>query len=393
MKKTPKIALLLSQGNSLDRALARGVARYSRINGPWMFNTYFDVHSKLIQRHVPIKIDPQDVDGVIARIPDLKTYQELIPAGFPAVIIGMEKEFLDYPWNKVTYRYDLIGQMAAEDLLRRGFKNFAYMGALQEPEWSRLNYESFSRTIGNHGIKTYKFSYPKSNARSWREYNLDQARPHAVSWLMSLPKPIGIMCCMDLQGRFIIECCNQAGINVPEQAAIIGVDNDDLVCDLCYPPLSSVKLTSERAGYEAAKLLDNMLQGKKIANHIIHIFPLGIETRRSSDVFAVEDRMVADALHYIHQHADMPMRVTDIAEALCTSVRNLEMRFNKILKRSVKQEIRCVRINKIVNLLVNTNMSLKEIALALGLDSEKNISRFFKKEKGMSPTEYRRRFA
>lgn len=200
------------------------------------------------------------------------------------------------------------------------------------------------------------------------------------------------MTCDDEQGRHAIEACKIAGLHVPEQVAIIGVDNDELVCALSYPPLSSVAPNTERAGYEAAELLDKMMAGKKMKNKNIIVHPTHIMTRQSTDILTIEDHEVAEAVRFIRQHAKEPIQVTDVVNAIALSRRVLERRFRKVLNRSVLAEIRRVRIETVAQMLVETDLSISQIALTLGYPDVKNIARYFRREKEMSLLAYRKKY-
>jgi LacI family transcriptional regulator len=200
------------------------------------------------------------------------------------------------------------------------------------------------------------------------------------------------MACNDDRGRQITEACKVAGLDVPEQVAIIGVDNDELVCELSDPPLSSVALNVERGGYEAAELLDEMMSGRKRKKKNIIVEPTRIVTRQSTDVLAVEDRDVAKAIRFIREHSTEPIQVADVVNAATMCRRALQKRFREMLNRSIHAEIRRVRTTQAAQMLMETNLSTADIARSLGYAGLEKFSRYFKREKAMSPLAYRKKY-
>ncbi len=198
------------------------------------------------------------------------------------------------------------------------------------------------------------------------------------------------MACNDMRGQHITEACAKAGIEVPYEVAIIGADNDSHVCDISNPPLSSIALDVEKAGFEACELLDKLMAGKKLKPRMIVIHPTRIVTRRSTDIIAIEDAIISEALQFIHNNANRPIQVSDITKALNVSRNALNYKFMKILRRSVYNEIKRVRIELIRQMLLETDLSVSHIALKLGYYNANHIARYFKQKTGISPLEYRR---
>jgi LacI family transcriptional regulator len=281
-----------------------------------------------------------------------------------------------------------IGEMGAEHLLERGFRHFGYCG-FDDMSWSQKRKDSFANSIAEANLKTSVYRQPKTRSRRvWEnEQNL------VADWLKSLPKPVGLMVCNDDRGRQVIETCNAARLSVPDQIAVIGVDNDRLVCELSNPPLSSIALNVERAGYEAAQLLDKMMAGpKKKTTHTITVSPTHTVTRQSTDILAIDDPLVSAALRFIRQNARNDIQVIDVAEAVSTSRRSLQQRFRKLLYRSLHEEIIRVRVELVAQLLVETNLSVSNIGARLNYASPEHISRSFKRIKGLTPLAYRKKY-
>jgi LacI family transcriptional regulator len=323
-------------------------------------------------------------DGIIMR--DTERTQEIIAMGLPTIVTDLREEFSGSPIIKTD---DVtIGKMAAEYLLNRGFRQFAFCG-FDNMFWSRDRCRGFADSITEAGFATQFYKQPKSRIKRLPANELILM----ADWLKSLLKPVGLMTCNDDRGRGVIEACKMVGLHVPEQVAIIGVDNDELICDLSSPQLSSVALNLERSGYEAAELLDKLMAGKeKKTNQKILVQPTRIVTRQSTDILAIEDSEVAESVRFIRQCAREMIQVSDVAKVVSVSRRGLERRFRRVLNCSILDEIRRVRLEQVVRMLVETNQSVGQIALALSFPGIEHISRFFRKETGMSPLAYRKKY-
>lgn len=262
------------------------------------------------------------------------------------------------------------------------------MGLKNRP-WSQERSESFAGRIRQAGLEPH-ILYTNSRLGSWRSFEAEE--PSLTEWLKALPKPVGLMAGNDVCGRYIIETCRIAGLQVPDEVAVIGVDNDELICDLTDPPMSSIALGTENAGYEAAALLDRLIGGERMTGQNILVRATHIVTRPSTDILAVEDRVVAEAIRFIRQRAKKAIQVNDVVDYLAMSRRNLELRFHRVLGRSIYSEIKRVRTQQIIRMLCETDLSISEIALKLGHPSDKHIARYFKHQTGMSLKEYRKQF-
>ncbi|RKY24489.1 MAG: hypothetical protein DRP62_03620 [Planctomycetota bacterium] len=342
---------------------------------------YLDPGRKIREKELH-SLEKWGVTGIIMR--EVKNNEELIGMGVPVIVSTYIHQKVEgaceiYVNNKA------IGEMAAEHLLRLGFKNFAFCG-FDDFFWSKEREQGFKERIKAAGFQTIVYKQPKSQVkRLW-----DNEQVILADWLKSLPKPIGLMACIDERSQDVIEACKTAGIHVPEEIAIIGGDNDDLICDLANPPLSSVAVSGVRAGYQAAELLDKLMAGKEeLAGQKIIVEPTHVEARQSTDILAIDDREIVMAIRFIRQHAREPIQVNDVVEATRIGRRRLEKKFQRIVGRSVHDEIKQTRIEEVAKMLRNTNLSISVIAMTLGYSSVNNIARYFRQEKGMSLLAYR----
>jgi LacI family transcriptional regulator len=366
--------------------LLRGIAHYAHHYGPWSF--YWEPRG--LEKARP-KLKTLDLDGIILR--DVDKLEEVMALGLPAVVIGHRRTEVSCLLNVVTDS-ERIGRMAAEHLLACGFKKFAYCGcrasSVENAPWSEERRQSFSDRLLQAGWSCENFPTPPlSRGSSWlRERGL------MARWLQSLPKPLGLMAANDDRARQVDEACKIAGVSVPSEVGIIGVDNDEVVCGLSDPPLSSVAVNFNRAGYEAASALDCLMKGKGAVPARIVVHPTHIVVRRSTDVVAVEEKSVVKALRYIR---GAPRReeltVAVVARNAGISRRLLEKQFRRELGCSVLDEIRHVRTDKMAQLLVETRLPVREIAETLGFGDVQHFARYFRAVKKMSPLAYRKAYA
>lgn len=385
MAKIRKVIVLVETSRAYGRGLLRGIAKYSRLHGPWIFYRkppYYRHPAQWVRALSRQK--KLDADGII--MVEQEKPEDIIEMGLPTIASPYIRERIPGVANIIGDTVTM-GRMAAEHLLDRGFKNFAYCG-FEDMFGARSRGESFRRRIDEAGFQTHVYKQPKPRGRrSWEDEQIFMA-----DWLKSLPKPVGLMTCTDDRSQDVVEACKIAALHVPEQVAIIGVDNDELVCELSSPPLSSIALNTQRSGYEAAELLGKLMSRKRIkmANRTIVVHATHVVTRQSTDIMAMEDRGVVEAVRFIRRHAKEIIQVSDVVEAVAVSRRSLEQRFRRELGRSVLNEIKRARVDQVARMLVETNLSVSQIAFALGYTGVENIARYFRSEKGMSPVAYRK---
>lgn len=376
MKPIPKVLLSVAMDREYTRGLYRGIARYSHDYGPWDF---------LIgpgNRNIGI-ISQWKPDGIITH--DADDLEKLQAEQVPLIASTLTEDLPRF--NVIKPNNEQIVCMAVEHLVEKGFIEFGCCG-FQDRHYSIERCRLFTEKMKERGHKTHVFLRPNQNyLTQWhKEEEL------ASDWVQSLPKPIAIFACDDHYGRYISRMCKIAKIPVPEQAAILGVDNDDLVCELSDPPLSSIALNTEKAGYQAAALLDQLMAGEKKTLMRIEVAPTNIVPRQSTDILAIEDTELAKAINFIRTNTNIPIQVGDVVARTHLSRRSLYHRFNTVLGRSIHDEILRARIEKVANQLLETDMTISQIAFKMG-SSDKHIARCFRQVKGMSPKEYRKKHA
>lgn len=387
MPKIRKVILLIETSRGWSRGLLRGIAKYSRLHGPWGFYRISEFYWQPghIRRKKELSIlKDWNASGIITR--EMNIVSELLDLGIP--VIGMDADIpMPESLPYITSNYEKTGQMAAEYFLNKGFKNFAYCG-FSDTTWSRERLKGFRQRTQAAGHTVGVYEKPMANVQKlWKDES-----GLIADWLRSLPKPVGLMACSDDRSQHVLEASKIAELHVPEDIAIIGTDNDELLCELSNPTLSSVAFNLEKAGYETAKLLDQLMDGEPMAGQKIIVQPTTIVTRQSTDILAIEDAEVTAAVRYIREHAKKMIQVRDVVEAISVSRRSLEQRFRKILDRSILEEIKRVHIEQVAQMLVETNFSVKQISQTLGHQGVENISRYFKHFTGLSPSDFRKQY-
>lgn len=378
----PRVALLVETSSSYGRGLLRGISRYARLHGPW--SLYFEPSGP--DQSLP-RLASWGVQGVITRVHSRGLGDQILSLGMPAVDLGYVLPDL-FPWRISNHQVQ-VAKLAAEHLLACGLRHFAFCGLVPFDPWAEIwesvREESFRAAIAAAGHKVDTYEWPKRK----RDWAWSAAQAHLISWLESLPKPVGLMASDDLRGQHVLDAARLAGIAVPDELAVIGVDNDEVLCELTTPSLSSVELNLERIGYEGAALLDRLMRGQKAPKKPIRVEPLGVVARQSTDVLALDDEIVAAALRFIRQHVHRPIRVGDVLKEVSVSRKTLETRFQKAMGRTLHDEIERLRLARVKDLLVQTEWPLKRIAQASGFSYVEHLHFAFRRALGVTPREYR----
>ena len=380
-----KIILLLDFAEEYSKSLMKGINAYSKEFGPWVFCRMPLFHRETVGIDGILKWALEwNADGIVGQLYN-KDIEKIIQAGIPVIAQDFKERFTEIP--NITGGYQEAGQLGADYFLKKGFTNFAFYG-FNDIVWSRERAEGFEGRLKTRGHKVHYFEHKKARSTELWYY-----KPSSLSrWLKSLPKPIGLMTCDDNQGQHITEACRQLGIRIPEEVAVLGVDNDEMICDLSDPPLSSIALDAEKGGYDAARLLDQMIKHGASDFYDIVVKPVQVITRQSTDIYATSDDHIASSLKYIHQNIDKNLHVDEVVKQVPLSRRALEKRFLEITGYPIYKYIFNLRIEKFTQKLLETDMSVFEIALDMGLTDSKNLARQFRQAKGCSPSVYRNRY-
>jgi LacI family transcriptional regulator len=382
VKRTPQVALIIETSVVYGRRILAGIARYLRSHHRW--SVFIEQHE--LGTPPPDWLTAGSWDGILSRPTDHAMAQLFRRMGVPVVDLNDLHEDLGLPW--VGSDHTAIGNMGGAHLVERGFRHFAFCGFTGEL-WSRQRGAGFFNAVCRSAVTTSIYETP------WRGPDTprwDQDIEQIVDWIRSLPKPAAIMSCNDVRGLHVLDACSRAGVLVPEEVAVLGVDDEDTMCELCSPPLSSVAPNPEGIGYAAAGLLDTLMSGRTSVQDRISVSPIRVSCRQSTDTMAVADWAVASAARYMRERAPQGCRVNDVLEKVHMSRAALEKRFRKHLNRSPKQEIRRIRLERIKQLLVETDLTLERIAELSGFEHPEYMSVVFKRETGQTPGRYRNQF-
>lgn len=378
---SPQVALLIDTATDWGRRMIRGIGRYAQQQGGW------DIWLEQRCQHAPGRLPPGwEGEGIIARVADRAMGRYL--AGASDMVVNVSSARIPgVSFPTVTADLRAAAQLAAEHLLDQGFRHFAYYAPLGF-SYVDAHYHSFVEHLAQVGLTCdlLPARRGKGTKSTWHRQQ-DELR----QWLQKLPKPVAVVTWTSDRGREVLYACRAEGLLVPEQVAVMGGDEDSLLCETCNPPLSGVALTSERIGYEAAALLDAMIQGKQPPEQPILIEPTRVVVRQSTDTLAITDADLARAIAFVRAHATSPIQVDDILREVAISRSSLERKFHDALGRTPAQEIRRVRLERTKQLLADTDMSLDQVTQASGFTSREYLAHAFKHATGMTPREFRNR--
>lgn len=372
------VALVIETSNEYARGLLRGILRYQQEHEKWTI----DLPEQHRRADPPRWLRTYSGHGIIARIETKLIARAVQATQLPAVDVSSARELSTIPWVETDDRK--IAQLAIQHFFEKGFRHLAFCGE-GSFNWSRWRRDAFVAEAKKAGINALVFHVDDdSSGMTW-----PHARRRLMRWLAELPEPCGLMAAYDSLARRLIDLCIQASRRVPESIAILGVDDDPLLCQLATPPLSSIVPDSEGAGYAAAEQLDSIMSGKKIKRLDTLLPPLGIATRQSTDTFAVEDKDVSVSAHYILAHACDGIQVDDVVKQTQLTRRALETRFKKALGKTPHALIIETRLSKAERCLRETALTLEQIADRCGFEYPEYLSVLFKKHRNMTPGEYR----
>jgi len=375
-----QIAVLVETEDSWGCSVIRGIADYSQNHGHW--NLLIDPRDHEQRSALP---DLWAGDGIVARIGTRTQLEQIRDRAVPTVNVDTVFEGLEGIYDVMTDDQQRAA-MAFAHLRDRGFGQFAFF-APPSRKYSTKRGREFVAAVKRAGFECLEY---KPGYRVGRKIGWEEQQRRVSRWLSSLPSPVAIFTVDAQCGRQLAEICYVSNIRVPDDVAILAGDTDELMCDVCTPPLSSVAVAGRRIGYEAAALLDRKMQGQQLPTEPRMIPPEGVISRQSTDILAIDDDVVVHALRYIQSHAFHDISVKDILREVPISRRSLEIQFQKYLGRSPAEEIRRVRLEKGKTMLSRTELPIGEIALACGFSNATRFGVAFRKRFQQTPLEYRK---
>ncbi len=382
MKTIPRVILLIDTSRGVSRDFFFGIAKYTTTHRQWEFRLRPLYYRKFADQDRSLRwFKKQKADGIIVR--DMDEPERLLKLGLPMIVSSTMKEL--YPGvRRVITNSPAIAKLAADYLTKLGFSRYAFCG-FDEFSWSNERKQTFAEEITKKGYPVYVYQ------QDGRKKKFDE-REALSKWIMGLPKPIGLFACNDDRALDVAEVCKVLGIHIPDEVAILGVDNDELVCNLSYCPISSIAIDYYRAGYESADKLDALMKRKEVSSKDIVVNPIRVVERQSTNVFVVADEEVVRAIKFIRENFKRKIQVADVVEMTSLSRRVLEKRFQKALKCSIYEYINRMRVEYIAELLLNTSLPIERIAHRLEFTDPYHLNRLFRKYMNISPSEYRRKY-
>jgi len=384
----PQVVVLMPLALAGYRQLFEGILRYARTNGPWRL--YRREGRPGEQRLRDMK--RWGCSGIITAACTVREAQAIADIRVPVLVVEPDPDMLapGHPLEKYSCsRTDsnAVGTLAASFFMDRHYRHFAFVGEAHDLYWSRERGESFRERVEAAGGTYSEYRAPTGEAR--RDWAVEQPRMEA--WLKSLQKPVALFAAMDGRARQVLDACLDAGIAVPEEVAVLGCDDDPLICEATFPTLSSIQLNGEHAGYLLAEHLDELMRGKRLRRRVDWGRPTRVASRRSTDATAIADKQVARACEYIWREAGhQSIGVQDVVRVFRSSRRYAENHFKAVVGRTIMEEIRRVKLDRVCALLEETNLSIGEIAEKCDFVSESHLGRLFRKRHAMTMTAYRK---
>jgi LacI family transcriptional regulator len=366
--------------------ILHGISSFQRQHEPW--DTIWD--NEGLSLTDTGWFDRQAWDGVISRHTNAIQVYCCQRLGVPLVDVNNSQPIAGVP--NIAGNNRAIGQLGAEHFIDRGFTHFAFCGFGNEG-WSVARSEGFREalTAVNRTCLANETEYPGYYSHDinpgWHAAEIDRL----AKWLTELPKPVGVMACNDFRALDLLQAAGVAGLKVPEEVAILGANNDEVRCELAHPPLSSVAANHFQSGYKAAEALHHLMNGQSLDGLDLVSDPVDVIARQSTDILAVEDPRIATAVRYIHQNACRGLTVDEVGRHAGIARTQLEEKFRRFFSRSPQAEIRRIQLNKIKQLLADTELPLRQIAELTGFTHTEYMMVFFKREVGEAPGRYRRR--
>jgi len=375
-----QVAVLVGTTGSYGRGVLRGIAKYNRENNNWA--TFFQ--PQMVNDQPPPGLKKWKGDGILTNHASGVYAEMLHKFKVPTIRLRLNNHPKPFPY--VGPDHAAVGVAAAEHLQSMGFRRFAcYRSNSGSNPGLDQRASAFEAKIKEGGRECDVFIMDVAQMQS----NRDESMKKLSEWLNGLSKPIGLMATNDERGMHVLEACRAANINVPAEVAVIGVDNDELMCDLSVPQLTSVDINAERIGYEAAAALDKLMDGGTRSADPVLVLPRGVVTRRSTDAIASEDPELNRAVNFIRENSNKRITVRDVVAHVQLSRTSLQQRMRDVLGCSVHEEIDRSRLLRLKTLLVSSDLTIKQLAKQTGFSSVQYMTRVFHAATGETPARYR----
>ena len=382
-----KVLVILPSDKFLHRQILEGVLAYGHERGPWQFN--FETGDRYEQGME--KVRRWGCNGIIAMVRDFGQLRKMLNTKIPAVYLNPprsgKKTVAPPRWATFVNRnQEDVGKSAAEYFLERGYREFAFVGTPRPTEWCKQRLDGLRGRLAKEGIGCSVFT----GAPECDLDDFDRESPHVARWLKTLKPNTALYASRDRRAVQMLNLCIDLGIHVPDGLAVLGTDNDEVLCESVTPSLSSIALDGRNAGMLCARLLDMHMRGRKAEPLVDLAFPR-VVTRQSTDETLVPDTFIAKALAIFRRDISVRRTIADIAAELHVSRRTLETKANLVLGTTLKNEMNRIRLNEAVRLISNTQLSMQDVAEKCGFCCSNHLNSRFKAAFGHSPSMFRYR--
>lgn len=374
--------MYVNASRGFTRGLLSGIARYSALHGRWTF--YRQLPSYLTTSR---QLDLDDLrawkpNGVMCPVSQAGVMSQL---GVPMIVFDSASTQEELPM--IITDDAAVGHLAAEHLMNQGNRHFAFCG-FDAMAWSNRRRDAYCQALEEAGWKAEVYIGSK------RQISQPKEETRIANWLRSLPKPVGVFCCNDDRAAIVTEIALGLGCQLPDEISIMGADDDGMICELINPPLTSVRIMSKQAGYEAAALLDDLMQRKQKMGRQRVVAPVsGVNVRHSTDMLMIKNPVVRRALRFIRDNANRQIQVRDVVSATGLNHRTLNAHFHAELGTSIGKHLSQARVDVISKLLIDTDMRIQEIAHMVGHEDDRHFARYFKRMTGVTPKAYRKKMS
>lgn len=385
--KVPKVLIRLPTSVETLREFFNGILGYVRCKGPWMIQVVQGRRGEMPE------MPPENYDGIITSIdPEVPEDERFLKVKKPVIGLNFSERMRrsgHSSKNKIWVEpeNEPIGTAAAEFLLARRVPNFAFVGEVSGVLWSEQRQKTFCGRIRTAGFNCSVFPGGMESAGE----SFERGQERLAAWLNTLPKPVGVFASNDIRARQVLDACLRAEISVPREVAVLGVDNDKALCETAHPQLSSIQMSCAAAGFQAAEILDCLMQGRKPETRVIRYGFESVVPRASTAIHGTNDSLIVKAMEILELNSTAGISVDVLAKQLRISRRYLENRFKAETGRSVHEELIQMRLERAAGLLrTDKHLSVEETATLCGFSDASHLNRFFVRKFGVSPSIYRR---
>ena len=379
-----KILVLIDSSTQFSRHFLSGLIQYANENGSWTFYRLPSYYKSLYGKDgITERIHEWEIDAVIAQW-EYEEVDFLEQLNIPVFLQSYKNS--NSRFSKIAGDYQKVGYMAANFFKNRGFNNFAYYGNT-DFYWSKARADGFRQEIEKLKGNFYYFESETLNDMHWSSSHIA-----LNEWLLSLPKPVALLACDDNFALQVSEMCKVNNIIIPDELSLLGVDNDQLICNLSHPSISSIITDDIKGGYLTGKMLHHAIKNKDNSPFNVIIEPIRIELRQSTEKYNISDTYINDVMDYIKKNITSNLSINDLIDIIPLSRRNLEKKFKGATGSSVYQFILDKKVEYISNELLTTNKSLLDIAIEVGFNDVRNAYRIFKNKTGYTPMQFREKF-